>query len=122
VHVFIDPVGFHKLGDTRLIRDGRGQKGTAPGCKVWSAVAACYDPPMARGARDLLTEVLELPLDERAKIAAELLESLEDAEGEVEEAWASEIQKRVAAARAGELASTDWRMVLERVEREVLGR
>jgi len=77
---------------------------------------------MARGARDLLTEALELPLDERAKIAAELLESLEDAEGEVEEAWASEIQKRVSAARAGELASTDWRTVLERVEREVLGR
>ena len=70
----------------------------------------------------MLTEALELPLDERAKIAAELLESLEDAEGEVEEAWASEIQKRVSAARAGELASTDWRTVLERVEREVLGR
>jgi hypothetical protein len=77
---------------------------------------------MARGARDLLTEALELPLDERAKIAAELLESLEDAEGDVEEAWASEIQKRVSAARAGELASTDWRTVLERVERDVLGR
>jgi putative addiction module component (TIGR02574 family) len=77
---------------------------------------------MAREARDLLSEVLELPLDERAKIAAELLESLEEAESEVEEAWADEIQKRVSAARAGELASTDWRTVLERVEREVLGR
>jgi putative addiction module component (TIGR02574 family) len=77
---------------------------------------------MARGARDLLTEALELPLDERAKIAAELLESLEDAEGDVQEAWAGEIQRRVSAARAGELASTDWRTVLERVEREVLGR
>ena len=77
---------------------------------------------MARGTRELLTEALELPLDERAKIAAELLESLEEAEAGVEEAWASEIQKRVAAARAGKLASTDWRTVLERVEREVLGR
>lgn len=77
---------------------------------------------MAREARDLLTEALELPLDERAKMAAELLESLDDTEGQVEEAWASEIQKRVAAARAGELVSTDWRTVLERVEREVLGR
>jgi putative addiction module component (TIGR02574 family) len=77
---------------------------------------------MARGARDLLTEALELPLDERAKIAAELLESLEDAETDVQEAWAGEIQRRVSAARAGELASTDWRTVLERVEREVLGR
>lgn len=77
---------------------------------------------MTREGRDLLTEALELPLDERAKMAAELLESLQEAEAEVEEAWASEIQKRVAAARAGELASTDWRAVLERVEREVLGR
>lgn len=77
---------------------------------------------MTRQGRDLLTEALELPLAERAKMAAELLESLHEAEAEVEEAWASEIQKRVAAARAGELASTDWRTVLDRVEREVLGR
>lgn len=77
---------------------------------------------MARGTRELLAEALELPLDERAKMAAELLESLEEAEADVEEAWAREIEKRVAAARSGELASTDWRTVLERVEREVLGR
>jgi putative addiction module component (TIGR02574 family) len=77
---------------------------------------------MERGNRTLLQEALELPLDERAKMAAELLESLEEAEQEVEHAWASEIENRVAAARAGELASTDWRTVLDRVEREVLGR
>lgn len=77
---------------------------------------------MTRHGRDLLTEALELPLDERAKMAAELLESLQEAEADVEEAWAGEIRKRVSAARAGELASTDWRIVLDRVEREVLGR
>lgn len=77
---------------------------------------------MTRQGRDLLTEALELPLEERAKMAAELLESLQEAEAEVEEAWATEIQKRVAAARAGELASTDWKTVLDRVEREVFGR
>ena len=77
---------------------------------------------MARGTRELLSEALELPLDERAKIAAELLDSLEEAEADVEEAWAREIERRVAAARAGELSSTDWRTVLDRVEREVLGR
>jgi len=77
---------------------------------------------MTRGTRDLLQEALDLPLDERAKMAAELLESLQEAESDVEEAWASEIQRRVAAARAGELASTDWRTVLSRVEQEVLGR
>jgi putative addiction module component (TIGR02574 family) len=77
---------------------------------------------MARASRELLAEALQLPLDERAKIAAELLESLDEAETEVEEAWAREIERRVAAARAGELESTDWRTVLDRVEREVLGR
>jgi putative addiction module component (TIGR02574 family) len=77
---------------------------------------------MARATRDLLAEALELPAQERAKIAAELLESLNDVEDEVEAAWATEIQRRVAAARAGELESTDWRTVLDRVEREVLGR
>ena len=77
---------------------------------------------MARGTRELLAEALELPLDDRAKMAADLLESLEEAEADVEEAWAREIEKRVAAARAGELSSTDWRTVLDRVEREVLRR
>ena len=77
---------------------------------------------MTRATRELLAEALELPLDERAKFAAELLESLHEAESAVEEAWANEIQKRVAAVRAGELASTDWRTVLDRVEKEVLGR
>jgi hypothetical protein len=63
---------------------------------------------MARGTRDLLDEAL--------------LESLEEAEAGVEEAWALEIERRVVASRASELASTDWRTVLARVEREVLGR
>jgi hypothetical protein len=43
-------------------------------------------------------------------------------EADVEETWAAEIERRVAAARAGELTSTGWRTVLDRVEREVLGR
>lgn len=77
---------------------------------------------MTRSTRDLLTQALELPLDERAELAAELLESLHSAEDEVESAWAAEIQERVAAARAGELESTDWRTVLQRVEKEVLSR
>lgn len=77
---------------------------------------------MTRTGHDLLAAALELPLDERAEMAAELLESLQAAEEEVEAAWAAEIQQRVAAARAGELESTDWRTVLDRVEKDVLGR
>jgi len=77
---------------------------------------------MTRATRDLLTQALQLPLDERAKMAAELLESLHDTEEDVEAAWTAEIQRRVAASRAGELASTDWRVVMDRIESEVLGR
>jgi hypothetical protein len=77
---------------------------------------------MTHATRELLTQALELPLEERAKLAAELLESLHDSESEVERAWADEIRDRVAAARAGELESTDWREVLDRVEKEVLQR
>ena len=62
----------------------------------------CYDSQrMTRATRDLLTQGLE-----------------ED----VEAAWAAEIQQRVAAARADELESTDWRTVLDRVQKDVLGR
>ena len=77
---------------------------------------------MTHASRDLLKQALELPLDERAEVAAELLESLTEAEEDVEAAWAAEIGRRVAAARAGELESTDWREVLDRVEKEVLAR
>jgi len=77
---------------------------------------------MARATNDLLHEALELPLDERAKMAADLLESLHDAESEVDAAWAEEIRARASAVRAGELTGTDWRVVLNRIEKDVLGR
>lgn len=77
---------------------------------------------MTRATNDVLAEALELPPEERARIAAELLDSLDYAQEDVEAAWAAEIQRRVAQARAGDLESTDWRTVLDRVEREVLGR
>jgi putative addiction module component (TIGR02574 family) len=77
---------------------------------------------MAGAAEKVRDEALRLPLDERARLAADLLESLDEAEEAVEAAWTAEIEKRVAAIRAGEVGSTDWRAVLDEVEREVLGR
>lgn len=77
---------------------------------------------MTHATREILRQALELELDERAEMAAELLQSLNEAQEGVEAAWAVEIGKRVAAARSGEIESTDWRQVLERVEKEVLGR
>jgi len=77
---------------------------------------------MAGTAEKVRDEALRLPVNERARLAADLLESLDAAEEAVEAAWAAEIEKRVAAIRAGEVGSTDWRAVLDEVEREVLGR
>jgi putative addiction module component (TIGR02574 family) len=77
---------------------------------------------MPNTSRDLLEQALELPLDERARMAADLLESLSEAEEGVEAAWTNEIRSRVASVRAGEIESTDWRIVLDRVEKDVLGR
>jgi hypothetical protein len=76
---------------------------------------------MPSTTRDLLEQALELPLDERARMAADLLESLSDAEEGVEPAWENEIRNRVASARAGAIESTDWRLVLDRGEKVVLG-
>lgn len=48
-------------------------------------------------AEDVLPQALELPLDERTRLAALLMESIEASEddGDVEEAWLDEISRRL---------------------------
>lgn len=71
----------------------------------------------------LLEEALRLPEHERAKIATRLLESLnEEAQADVDAAWAVEIERRCAAVDAGELTTSDWKDVRARIEREIFGR
>jgi putative addiction module component (TIGR02574 family) len=77
---------------------------------------------MARETRDVFHEALQLPLNERAKLAGDLLESLDRIDADVEVAWADEIQRRLNAIRDGDVGSTDWRDVLDEVEKEVLSR
>ena len=102
----------------------------ARGCNTAVLVNAAEGDPGSAKDKSLLLRSPHLVLEGamlaarelRAKLAAEVLESLEDADEGVEAAWASEIEARVAAARAGDLEGTDWRSVLDRLEREVLGR
>jgi putative addiction module component (TIGR02574 family) len=54
---------------------------------------------------------LELPLHERARLAERLLASL-DEDAAVEQAWAAEIDRRVADYRAGRLPALDGDAVL----------
>lgn len=54
---------------------------------------------------------LELPLHERARLAERLLASL-DEDAAVEQAWAAEIDRRVADYRAGRLSPLDGDAVM----------
>lgn len=71
----------------------------------------------------LLEQALSLPEHERARLAARLLESLdENAQHDVDAAWAEEIDRRCAAVDAGTMATSDWKDVRARIEREIFGR
>ena len=71
----------------------------------------------------LLDEALDLPDNERAELAARLIESLDAAaEDDVDAAWAAEIERRCAALDSGEAVASDWSEVRARIEREIFGR
>jgi putative addiction module component (TIGR02574 family) len=64
---------------------------------------------MSRAVRDLYREAAELTIRERMELAALLLESVEPADaGEVERAWATEIERRMAEYRAGRMKTIPW--------------
>lgn len=77
---------------------------------------------MTKEAARVLEDALRLPADERAEIADELLVTLYDYQAEVEAAWAAEIVRRVADASDNPGDGVEWREVLSKIEREVLGR
>jgi len=78
---------------------------------------------MGRNAERLLDEALLLPEGERAELAAKLIESLDgETDGDVDDAWAEEIERRCAALDAGEAVTSDWELVRSRIEREILRR
>ena len=81
------------------------------------------DLAMARAGKKLLHEALELPIEERAELAAELIASLDGpADADVEAAWAAEIERRATKALSGESPGSPWEEVRERIKREISGR
>ena len=57
-----------------------------------------------KGFESLTQKILELPLDERALLAEMLLESLEQlTPAEIQQLWADEAERRLAAYRAGDI-------------------
>ncbi len=71
--------------------------------------------PMTRRGR-VLIEALSLPVRERAKLAVELIASMDaPPDGDVETAWAEEIQTRVKRIRAGESKTVKWEDLRKRL-------
>ena len=77
---------------------------------------------MTKDATRVLEDALKLDAVERAELAEELLASLDETEADVERAWAAEIARRAAEARASSAGEEDWRAALADVRREVLKR
>jgi putative addiction module component (TIGR02574 family) len=76
---------------------------------------------MTRAVEDLYEQASHLPAEDRAELAGKLLESIEDPPDEgVEDAWAAEIERRMAEYRAGRVKTIPWSEVrahLHRVNR-----
>ena len=77
---------------------------------------------MTKNADKLLEEALQLTPNERAKIAAELLSSLDHQDHDVKTAWAAEIKRRATDAETDPDDEEDWRTALDDIRREVLSR
>jgi putative addiction module component (TIGR02574 family) len=74
---------------------------------------------MGEGAKKLLSQALQLPLEERAQLAADLLASIDgEPDEDVDAAWAAEIERRAARALAGKSEGRPWREALRRLDPE----
>ena len=70
---------------------------------------------MADRAR-VLEDALTLPLEERAQVAHELLQSLEHEDPDAATAWTDEIRRRIDEVEAGTTELDDWETVKARLE------
>jgi len=65
--------------------------------------------------RDLLSDALSLPARERARLAHELILSLDEGEdSDAAEAWVAEIERRAQEVDSGAVATEDWTTVRAR--------
>ena len=75
-----------------------------------------YSVFVTDAAKEILSQALELSVEQRAELVARLLESLDsEPDADVEAAWAAEIQRRMEKLRSGQARFADWEVVKERV-------
>jgi putative addiction module component (TIGR02574 family) len=68
---------------------------------------------------ELLARALRLPREERARVAEELLSSLEESEEEVAAAWAIELERRSREVAEGRIQTVDWETARARILEEL---
>ena len=71
---------------------------------------------MSPDVSDLLKRALSLPVEERAALANTLLDSLEQIDESVQEAWDKEIARRIKDLKAGRAVTVPW----EQLRRKLL--
>jgi putative addiction module component (TIGR02574 family) len=71
---------------------------------------------MSRDVKDIAAEALQLPLEARAELASQLLESLDDlSEKEIEHLWAAEAERRFSEYKAGRVEAIPAEEVFARL-------
>ena len=105
----IDPVipRLASLSDARSDLAGRGGRG----------FLRRTIPFMARAVEELYQQASRLPTEDRAELAGLLLESIEEPDEGVEQAWAVEIERRLEDYRAGRVKTIPWSEVRARLHR-----
>ena len=68
---------------------------------------------------ELLAEALRLSRAERARVAEELLSSLEEPDEEVAAAWARELEKRSREVAEGRVQTVDWETARTQILKEL---
>ena len=75
---------------------------------------------MTDRTRELLAEVLKLPLPDRAELAAEVLASIDGEEdADADSAWLAEIERRGRRVLAGQSEGVPWEQVRARIEQRL---
>ncbi len=69
-------------------------------------IRRCY--PLGMSPDELLAEALRLSRDQRARVAEELLSSLEEADDTIACAWADELLRRSSDIAAGRVQTVSW--------------
>lgn len=71
---------------------------------------------MERGAAEILKDALALPIEARAALVGSLLESLEtEVDEDVEAAWATEVNRRLAELDGNSVRTVPWAEVRRRL-------